>query len=107
MNAHKKALLILAILVAFALIFSVYTACAHLVASRVLEIDGILNWPTPGYDFFPWPKTETGLQSQIIIPLNQADQQYYHYIIQTGILIVPTLFSWLVVAWKIWQIKKT
>lgn len=107
LKASRKALVTFAVLLFVALILTVYTACAHLVASKVFEWNEVLWWPTSGYSFLPWPKMASGIVYFLTVPLNQVDQQYYQYVIQPGVLIVLTLLSWLVVVWKIWQIKKT
>jgi hypothetical protein len=48
----------------------------------------------------------TGLVIQVTVALNQTDLQYYHYVIQSGALVVLSVLGWLIVSWKVWQIKK-
>jgi hypothetical protein len=97
---------ILAILLSIAVFVSVYAILACRVASYVQEYEGNLIWPTPGYAFLPWPTTPTGFVIQVIQPLNQADVQYYRNIIQSGLLAVLTLFSWIASIWQVIRLRK-
>jgi len=96
----------LAVLIPITAFLTYYTACSHYVASYVGEFYGILWWPTIGYAFLPWPKTATGLVSQMTVPLSQADAQYYNYIIRSGVLIVLTAILWISLSWMVWRIRK-
>jgi len=42
----------------------------------------------------------------MMVPLNQAEINYYNYIIKSGILIILTILMWTLVAWRIWKLRK-
>jgi len=105
-KTNKKSIITIAILIILALVLTIYTSSAHFIASYVHENRGVLSWPTPGYNFLPWPSSPTGIVIQILVPLNQTDLQYYNYIIQSGVLIVLTIIMWIVVLWRVKKLKK-
>ena len=107
MDKRRKTKIVLALLLVVAVLISVYSISAYCVASFVIEYNGVLVWPTPGYSFLPWPTTPTGLMIQLIEPLNQVDVQYYRFIVQSGLLAGLTFLAWLAVAWQIMRFKKT
>ena len=106
MKKSKKAKFVLAVLISVAMVISVYSFSAHYVASHIYEYEGTLKWSTPGYTFLPWPKTPTGVVSQVLVPVNQTDIQYYRYVIQSGLLVVLTILSWIAVFWQVLQLRK-
>jgi len=90
-----KSKVALAVLISISLAITAYTSSAYYVASHVYESEGRLWWPNSmGGSFYPWPYLPTGLALQVLTELNQADAQYYRYIIKSGVLLVLTLFSW-------------
>ncbi len=98
----------LGVLISAAIVLTIYTACAHMVALAVHEIDGVALWPTPGYTFLPWPTTPAGrIVIQMTVPLNQTDLLYYQYIIRSGVLIALTFLLWIAVVWKVLKFRKT
>jgi len=97
MKKSRKARIMLAVLISIAMVISVYSFSAHHVASHVFEYEGTLKWSTPGYTFLPWPKTPTGVVLCVLVPVNQTDVQYYRYVIQSGLLVVLTILSWIAV----------
>lgn len=107
MVGNRRTQMLLAVAVLIALIGTVYSACAYSVASHVFNYNGSLYWPTPGYTFLPWPTMPTGPVISIIESLNQADTQYYRYIIQSGVLIVLTVLLWIAVFWRALKLRKT
>jgi hypothetical protein len=106
MKRSRKAKIVLAVLFSIAMVISVYSFSAHYVASHVYEFEGTLKWPTPGYTFLPWPKTPTGIVITMVVPMNQPDIQYYQFIIQSGLLVVLTILSWIAVLWQGLQLRK-
>jgi hypothetical protein len=106
MLIRKRTIAMLSVLTSIAIIVTIYSACAFSVATAVHEYNGILVWPTPGYTFLPWPIKPTGVMIAVITPLNQADIQYYRYIVQSGVLVVLTLLSWLAVFVMVLKIRK-
>jgi hypothetical protein len=106
MKKSRKAKIVLAVLISIALIISVYSFSAHFVASHIYEYKGTLKWSTPGYAFLPWPKTPTGVVLQVLVPVNQTDIQYYRYVIQSGLLVVLTILSWIAVFWQVHHLRK-
>lgn len=104
---NKKSIIILGILLSLALLLTIYTTNAYLVASHVHEYNGVLQWPTPGYSFLPWPHSPTGIVVSVLVPLNQMDLQYYNYIIKSGILLVITLIMWIIVLWRVLKLKQS
>ena len=105
LNNSRKRITVLAVLISITIVLSIYTVLAYFVASYIHEYNGVLYWPTPGYALFPWPTIPTGLVSQIIVPLNQTDLQYYQYIIKSGILMALTLILWVIIFWKVWKLR--
>ena len=105
MKTSRKTKTALAVLISLAIVLSLYTALAHIVASYIYEHNSTLYWPTPSYTFLPWPTIPTGLVSQMTVPLNQTDLQYYQYIIKSGILIALTLLLWVIIFWKVWRLR--
>mgnify|MGYP001558729566 CR=1 FL=1 len=106
MKNSRKAKIMLAVLISIAMVISVYSLSAHYVASHIQEHEGTLIWPTPGYTFLPWPQKPTGIMIQIVVPLNQTDMQYYRYVIQSGLLVVLTILSWIAVSWQALRLKR-
>ncbi len=106
MKNSRKAKIMLAVLISIAMVISVYSFSAHYVASHVYEYEGTLKWSTPGYTFLPWPKTPTGAVIQVLVPLNQTDIQYYRYVIQSGLLVILTILSWIAVFWQALRLRK-
>ena len=106
MKNIRKAKIMIAVLISIAMAISVYSLTAHYVASHVHEFEGTLKWSTPGYTFLPWPKSPTGGVVQVIVPLNQTDMQYYRYVIQSGLLVVLTILSWIGVFWQALRLKR-
>ena len=102
---QRRTAVVLVLLILISMFVTVYTFSAHFVALSVQEYEGTLVWPTPGYTFLPWPTTPSGITIQVIEPLNQADVQYYRYIIGSGILITLTLLFWVIVFWKVWKLR--
>jgi hypothetical protein len=98
---------VLAAMASIAVLATVYTVWAHIVALHVFEDRGALYWPTPGYSFLPMPSTPTGIVAQVVWPLSQSDIQYYQYVIQSGLLIVLTVLLWLGVFLEYTEIPKT
>jgi hypothetical protein len=106
MENIRKAKIMLVVLVLIAMVVSVYSFSAHYVASHVYEYEGTLKWSTPGYTFLPWPKTPTGAVIQVLVPLNQLDIQYYRFVIQSGLLVVLAVLSWIAVSWQALRLRK-
>jgi len=106
MKNIRKTKIMLAVFFSIAMVISVYSFSAYHVASYVHDYEGILTWPTPGYTFFPWPKTPTGGVVQVIVPVNQTDTQFYRYVIQSGLLVVLTILSWIAVFWQALRLRK-
>jgi hypothetical protein len=106
MKNSRKAKIVLAVLFSIAMVISVYSFSAHYVASHIYEFEGTLKWSTPGYTFLPWPKTPTGVVVQVLVPVNQADTQFYRYVIQSGLLVVLTILSWIAVFWQALRLRK-
>ena len=97
----------LAVLISIALVISVYSSSAHYVASHVHESEGTLKWSTPGYTFLPLPKTPNGdVATPVVVPVNQTDIQYYRYVIQSGLLVVLSILSWIAVFWQALRLRK-
>jgi hypothetical protein len=110
MKNSRKAKTTLAVFILIALVISVYGVSAYYVASYVHDYEGTLKWSTPGYTFLPWPKTPTGAVITMVVPVNQTDMQYYRYIIQSGLLAVLTILSWIAVFWsarRLWKLDLT
>jgi len=108
LKINIKSTITLAILISTTSILTAYTASAYYVASYVYEENGRLWWPNSlGGSFYPWPNRPTGIAFQLLTPLNQADSQYYLYIIKSGVLIALTLLLWFTLFWKVWKIRKT
>jgi hypothetical protein len=110
MKNDRKAKIMLAVLILIAMVISVYSVSTYYVASYVHDYEGTLKWPTPGYTFLPWPKTPTGAVITMVVPVNQTDIQYYRYIIQSGLLVVLTILSWLAVFWsarRLWKLDSS
>ena len=103
----RRTAIVLTLLILISVFVTVYTFSAHFVALSVHEFEGALFWPTPGYTFLLWPTIPSGIVSQIIVPLNQEDLQYYRYIIRSGILIALTFLFWAIVFWKAWRLRNT
>ena len=100
-------MLTLAVLILIAFVFTVYTVSAYYVASHVGEWYGRLWWPdTAGGSFYPWPHMHTGLAGFLITELDQADAQYYIYVIKSGVLIILTLVFWGIALWRVWKFSK-
>ena len=99
MKSTTKTIVILSITVFVAIFVTVYTYCAYTVASHVFEDNGVLYFPY-GYSFLPWPTIPTGITPSVLLRLNEADMQYYQYIIKSGVLIALTIVSWLIVLWR-------
>jgi hypothetical protein len=106
MKNIRKAKIMLTVLVLIAMVVSVYSFSAHYVASHVYEYEGTLKWSTPGYTFLPWPKTPTGAVIQVLVPLNLVDIQYYRFVIQSGLLVVLAVLSWIAVSWQTLRLRK-
>jgi hypothetical protein len=116
MKGSKKTLIILVAAVSIALLVTVYSASAYSVASLVHEYDDIyfqpgkpetrLGWENARSTFLPWPTTPTGPNISVLELLNQTDTLYYQYIIQSGVLIVLSIISWLAVLWIALRARK-
>jgi len=107
MKSSKRKMMLFAVAVSIALLVTVYSASAYSVASLVHEYDGRLGWANAGSTFLPWPTTPTGPNISVLQFLNQADTQYYQYIIKSGVLIVLTIISWVAVFWIALGFRKT
>jgi hypothetical protein len=106
MKRSRKAKIVLAVLISIAIVISVYSSSAHYVASYIHEYEGTLKWPTPGYTFLPLPTTPSGTIIQVLVPVNQTDIEYYRYVIQSGLLVVLTILSWIAVLLQGLQLRK-
>ena len=104
MKITRREKVTLAILISISLVLTAYTVSAYYLASYVHEFEGILNWPSPGYTFFPWPHIKTGIFPAITLPLNQIEIDYYNYTIKSGILIALTSLMWILVSWRVWKL---
>ena len=85
-----------------------YTVSAYYVASYVHEFHGHLWWPdTLGGSFIPWPYRPAGIAGMMLTELDQEDYLYYNYVIKSGVLIALTLLLWVIVAWRVWKMRRS
>ncbi|HEX9862721.1 MAG TPA: hypothetical protein VGB11_05490 [Candidatus Bathyarchaeia archaeon] len=95
-------------MIPISIIVTAYTASAYYVASSVYEFNGRLWWPnTLGGSFYPWPYRPTGIAGFSLTELNQADSDYYRYVIKSGVLVVLTLLLWVIVFWRVWKMRRS
>lgn len=106
LKISQKERVILTILFSITITITVYTITAYQVASFIHQEKGSPKWPSPGYSFFPWPRTPIGFVTKVTVPLEQTDLNYYNYIINSGVLIMLTILLWILVSWRIWKLIK-
>ena len=89
--------LLLAFLVILATYVTLYALEAHQVARYALKLDNTACWRyTPPGSFFPWPK-EPG-PCAALSKMSSMDQFIFLYFVETRILIVVSILSWILVA---------
>jgi hypothetical protein len=105
LKSSRKSLIILIVLVCVSAYSTVYTACAHRVASHVTESPPDLHWSSaPAGSFFPWPR-EPGML-EMLSEMSEVDSFIYVYLIRSWVLVVVTFMLWIGVFLQIWRIAR-
>ena len=84
------------LLLAVSIYLTVYAVSAHMVASRIIEIDGKAYWRNaPAGSLWPWPNKKDVIGPPVLIELNETDSFIYNYLIKTYLLSVICALLWL------------
>ena len=72
------------LLLAVSIYLTVYAVSAHMVASRIIEINGKAYWRNaPAGSLWPWPNKKDVIGPLVLIKLNETDSFIYNYLIKT------------------------
>ena len=84
------------LLLAVSIYLTVYAVSAHMVTSRIIEIDGKAYWRNaPAGSLWPWPNKKDVIGPPVLIELNETDSFIYNYLIKTYLLSVICALLWL------------
>ena len=92
----KKRDAFIILLLAVAIYLTAYAVSAHMVASRIIEINGKAYWRNaPAGSLWPWPNKKDVIGPLVLIKLNETDSFIYNYLIKTYLLSVICALLWL------------
>ena len=92
----RKSDVFVILLLAVSIYLTVYAVSAHMVASRIIEINGKAYWRNaPAGSLWPWPNKKDVIGPPVLIELNETDSFIYNYLIKTYLLSVICALLWL------------
>jgi len=92
----KKRDAFIILLLAVSIYLTAYAVSAHMVASRIIEINGKAYWRNaPAGSLWPWPNKKDVNGPLVLIKLNETDSFIYNYLIKTYLLSVICALLWL------------
>jgi len=96
------------LLLAVSIYLTVYAVSAHMVASRIIEINGKAYWRNaPTGSLWPWPNKKDVIGPPVLIELNETDSFIYNYLIKTYLLSIICALLWFLAIILIYKIAKS
>ncbi len=96
------------LLLAVSIYLTVYAVSAHMVASRIIEINGKAYWRNaPAGSLWPWPNKKDVIGPPVLIELNETDSFIYNYLIKTYLLSIICALLWFLAIILIYKIAKS
>jgi len=104
----KKRNVFIILLLAASVYLTAYTVSAHMVASRIIEMNGKPCWRNaPAGSLWPWPNKKDAIGSPVLIKLNETDSFIYNYLIKTYLLSIICALLWFLAIILIYKIAKS
>jgi len=104
----RKSDVFVILLLAVSIYLTVYAVSAHMVASRIIEINGKAYWRNaPAGSLWPWPNKKDVIGPPMLIKLNETDSFIYNYLIKTYLLYIICALLWFLNIILIYKIAKS